>query len=315
MPRPPQSSKQVRPGAVASRGEQTDGGDDGGAQVRLQRLLAMAGVGSRRHCEEFILAGRVTVDRQTVSELGVRVDPARQVVRLDGERIATERQVYYILNKPIGFLCTNADPAGRSRVIDLFPKMRERLFTVGRLDEHSQGLLLVTNDGALAHQLAHPRFRVPKVYRVQVVGVPNRELLDKLRSGMYFAEGKFQVEGVKLVRVKAGNAQLELVLTEGQNREIRRLLARLGHKVLRLERIALGPLKLGPLVVGEYRALTPAELQELRRFAAGERGAARRGKPPRRKGAARARPARGSGSAAGKGPSGPGAAGGRGRGR
>lgn len=244
--------------------------DDGSPLIRLQRYLAMAGLGSRRHCEEFILAGRVTVDRETITELGARVDPQRQKICLDGEKVATERKVYYLLNKPVGFLCTNADPAGRSRVIDLFPRTGERLFTVGRLDEHSEGLLVVTNDGDLANHLAHPRFRVRKVYRVQVAGSPSREVLDQLKKGVNFAEGRFKVEDVRALRAKGQSTLLEMVLMEGQNREIRRLLAKLGHKVQRLERVALGPLRLGPLPSGAYRPLAFKELNDLRRLVAGK---------------------------------------------
>lgn len=253
--------------------------------IRLQRLLAMAGVGSRRHCEEYILAGRVTVDGQTIRELGARVNPAAHDIRLDGERIVSQRKVYYMLNKPTGFLCTHRDPEGRTRVTDLFPDKQERLFTVGRLDENSQGLLLVTNDGDLAHRLAHPRFSVPKTYRVHVAGIPTSETLDQLQSGLQFAEGKFKVHGVRQLKVKGKSAVLEIVLTEGQNREIRRLLAKMGHKVLTLERVALGPLKLGTLPLGRHRPLTAPEVAQLRRLAAGVPGPvpkSRRGKPSRK---------------------------------
>lgn len=250
--------------------------------IRLQRYLAMAGAGSRRHCEDFILTGRVTVDRQTIRELGFRVIPGEQEVRLDGERVRLERKAWYLLNKPVGYLCTNNDPTGRPRVIDLFPRSKERLFSVGRLDEHSQGLLLVTNDGDLAHRLAHPRFRVRKVYEVQVAGIPQRELLEQLKRGLYFAEGRFKVADARLVRTRKDSAVLALELMEGQNREIRRLLAKLGHKVQRLERVALGPLTLGELPVGQYRPLTLHEVTALRELVAG-RGA----RSGRRKGRAR----------------------------
>jgi 23S rRNA pseudouridine2605 synthase len=252
--------------------------DDFGA-IRLQRYLAMAGAGSRRHCEEFILAGRVTVDRETIRELGFRVVPGAQDVRLDGERVRLERKTWYLLNKPTGYLCTNSDPGGRMRVIDLFPKDRERLFTVGRLDENSQGLLLVTNDGELAHRLAHPRYRVPRVYQVQVAGIPDRELLEQLNRGLYFAEGRFKVADARLVTVRKSSAVLELVLMEGQNREIRRLLAKVGHKVQRLERVALGPLELGDLPVGHYRLLTPQEIAGLSELVAGGKPRRGQGKP------------------------------------
>ncbi|HTI50057.1 MAG TPA: pseudouridine synthase [Planctomycetaceae bacterium] len=241
----------------------SEGADDTGSQVRLQRFLAMAGAGSRRHCEDFILTGRVTVDGQTVRELGTRIDPDAQLIRLDGERIRVERRVYYLLNKPVGYLCTNRDPDGRPRVIDLFPRDRERLFTVGRLDENSQGLMLVTNDGELAHRLAHPRFRVRKIYQVQVAGVPTRDTVQQLTKGAYFAEGRFKAAEARILKVHKQSALLEIVLMEGQNREIRRLLAKLGHKVQRLQRVALGPLELGPVPIGQFRPLTSQEVREL----------------------------------------------------
>jgi 23S rRNA pseudouridine2605 synthase len=246
-----------------------------GEAIRLQRYLAMAGAGSRRHCEDFILTGRVTVDGRTITELGCRVVPGEHDVRLDGERVRLERKIWYLLNKPIGYLCTNRDPGGRPRVIDLFPRGRERLFTVGRLDEHSQGLLLVTNDGELAHKLAHPRFRVRKIYQVQVAGIPARETLDQLKRGLYFAEGRFKVADARFVRTRGSSAVLELELLEGQNREIRRLLAKLGHKVQRLERVALGTLVLGDLPVGDYRQLAVHEIAALSGLVSG-RGFGRR---------------------------------------
>lgn len=279
-----------------------------GEPIRLQRFLAMAGAGSRRHCEEFILTGRVTVDRQTVTELGFRVVPGEHDVRLDGERVRLERKTWYLLNKPTGYLCTNSDPSGRPRVIDLFPKGRERLFTVGRLDENSQGLLLVTNDGELAHKLAHPRFRVRKVYRVQVAGIPTREILDQLKRGLYFAEGRFKVADARLVRTRGNSAVVELELLEGQNREIRRLLAKLGHKVQRLERVALGTVTLGDLPLGQYRLLAPQEIADLSDLVSGQRRGGRRGKPagrksdrePRKKTAARPNPDGGRGRRGGR---------------
>ena len=195
----------------------------GSALVRLQKVLAAAGIGSRRHCEEYILAGRVTVDGKPVRMLGARVNPEQQKILLDGESVTLERKVYYLVNKPPGYVSTNSDPAGRPRVVDLFPKSRERLFTVGRLDEKSQGLMLVTNDGELAHRLAHPRYGVPKTYQVQVAGLPTQESLQSLRTGLPFEEGVFKVESVRRLRKQGSSMSLEVVLTEGQNREIRRL--------------------------------------------------------------------------------------------
>ena len=231
--------------------------------VRLQVLLARCGLGSRRACEDLIRKGRVSVDGVAVTELGTRVNPAKQSVEFDTEPIRPQRTVCYMLNKPKGMLCTNSDPAGRPRVIDLFSAEAGRVFPIGRLDENSVGLLLVTNDGELSHQLAHPRFRVPKVYHVQVAGIPNGETLKKARTGVYFSEGLFRVDRVKKVRSKGKSAVLEIMLAEGRNREIRRLFARLGHKVMRLERVSFGPLELRNVTPGRYRALTKKEMKLL----------------------------------------------------
>ena len=239
--------------------------------IRLQKVLAEAGVASRRHSEAIILEGRVSVDGQTVTELGMKVDPQIQKIQVDGQPIHAERKVYYLVNKPVGFLSTNDDPAGRERVIDLLPKTKERLYPVGRLDEASQGLMLVTNDGPLANKLLHPRYGVPKVYRVQVAGHPEREALNTLRSGQEFSDGKFHVEAFKVMRSQGDSTFVEIVLKEGHNREIRRLFARIGHKVLKLQRIAFGPLRIGRLEVGEFRHLTTFEVRQLKQVAAGQK--------------------------------------------
>lgn len=235
--------------------------------IRLQRFLASAGLGSRRHCEEFIVAGRVAIDGEVVRDLGTRVDPRRQQVRVDGELVRREPARYFLLNKPRGYLCTNSDPAGRPRAIDLLPQERLRLFTVGRLDESSEGLILLTNDGELAHRLAHPRFQVRRTYAVQVAGRPTAETLAALKHGMHFREGRFRVDWIRRVGTRGNSMFLEVGLSHGQNREIRRLFARAGHKVMRLRRIAFGPLTLGRLPEGRFRPLRPAELKALRELA------------------------------------------------
>lgn len=234
-----------------------------GHPVRLQKLLAEAGYGSRRACEEFITAGRVSVDGEVVTQLGTQVDLATQKVLVDTVPLKLEPKQYFLVNKPPGYLCTNSDPRGRPRVIDLVPP-QTRLYTVGRLDENSQGLLLVTNDGEMANKLLHPRYTVPRRYQVQVAGEPTRETLKTLEEGLHFTEGKFRVRQAKRLRKAGKSTWLELVLTEGRNREIRRLLARVGHKVMKLERIGFGPLRLGKLKSGEYRPLTRSELDGLR---------------------------------------------------
>ncbi len=238
---------------------------------RLQKVLAAAGLGSRRHCEELITEGRVTVDRKIVTELGTKVDPAMAKIFVDGEAVKVERKRYFLLFKPKNVVCTANDPAGRRKAIDLLPQDFGRLFTVGRLDENSEGLLLVTNDGELAHRLAHPKFQVERKYRVLVAGHPTAPILEELKQGHYFTEGKFKVRDVRRLGTKGQSTILELTLTEGQNREIRRLLARVGHKVMALIRVAFGPLVLGNLEPGEFRPLSPTEVQALRDFADGKR--------------------------------------------
>jgi 23S rRNA pseudouridine2605 synthase len=232
-------------------------------------VLAHAGVGSRRACEEVILQGRVTVDGQIVRELGTRVDPARQKVAVDGQRIHAERMVYYAVSKPKGYVSTNHDPAGKPRVIDILPEIPERVYTVGRLDEQSTGLMLLTNDGALANCLAHPKYGVEKLYRVVVAGRPEREVLTKLTDGVWIAEGKVRAKRVRVAGTRGEATILEMTLAEGKNREVRRMLANLGHKVMLLTRVAVGPITLKGLSPGEYRSLTAVEVGLLRKVAAG----------------------------------------------
>jgi 23S rRNA pseudouridine2605 synthase len=238
---------------------------------RLQKVLAAAGVASRRQCEQLIREGRVEVDRTVVTELGTRVDPLTQEIRVDGTALRQPRRVYFMLNKPPGVVCTNRDPSGRTRVVDLI-ESDERLFTVGRLDRTSEGLIIVTNDGELANQLTHPRYGVDKTYAVCVAGQPSWDELNKLRTGVHLAEGFVKVAALEVKRRNKQSTDLEIVLNEGRNREIRRILARVGHKVLRLKRIAVGPVRLGELPVAAYRRLTSEEVRKL------EAGVGKRGR-------------------------------------
>jgi 23S rRNA pseudouridine2605 synthase len=239
-----------------------------GAQIRLQKFLASAGVSSRRNCEEFILEGRVTVDGKVCSELGITVDPQSQIIRFDGERVKQEAKRIYVLNKPPGYVCTNRDPTGRPLAVDLIPDEKRRLFSIGRLDESSEGLLLITNDGDLANKLAHPRYSVTRRYQVQVVGNPSQETLKELTKGIRFSDGFFRARGVKRIRSQGKSTFIEIELTEGHNRELRRLLARVGHKVIHLKRVTFGPVKLGRLGLGKCRQLRPPELSALRELVA-----------------------------------------------
>lgn len=244
-----------KPAAAKSGPSQTD-------TQRLQRLLALSGFGSRRQCEELIEAGRVEVDGEIITKLGSTVDPKVNKVRVDGTLLKKQRLVYYAVNKPVGVVTTNRDPQGRPRVIDLVPR-DDRVFPVGRLDRNSEGLILLTNDGELAQKLTHPRYGVKKVYRVTVAGKVDGETMKRMRKGIYIAEGHVQVDGARLLKSKGRATELEIVLREGKNREIRRILARLGHKVQHLRRIAVGPLRLGEVPAGAYRVLSREEVRKL----------------------------------------------------
>ncbi|MEM8736637.1 MAG: pseudouridine synthase, partial [Planctomycetota bacterium] len=240
---------------------------------RLQRVMAAAGIGSRRECETIIEEGRVEVDGKVVTTLGTKVDPSRQKIKVDGDELKQEKLQYFMLNKPTGVLSTSNDPSGRIRVIDLI-MTKNRVYNVGRLDQSSEGLILVTNDGELANRLTHPRYGIEKKYHVQVDGRPDVQDLKTLTDGVYLAEGKAKASSAKFIRKGKESSWIEITLTEGRNREIRRLLAKIGHKVRTLKRISIGPLKLKDLPSGAHRELTGGELNALKK--------ATSGKPPAR---------------------------------
>ncbi len=239
--------------------------------VRLQRILANAGFGSRRECEELITEGRVQVDDKVVQTLGASANPDTQKIFVDGQKVKFARRQYFALNKPPGVLSTSKDPSGRTKAIDLI-QTDQRIFTVGRLDKASEGLIIVTNDGDFANLLMHPRYGVEKTYHVHVAGNPQMADLKMLRDGVYLAEGFAKVERIKIRKRRKNYTELEMVLDEGRNREIRRLLARIGHKVLRLRRVAIGPFKLGEIPVGAHRRLTRDEIEMLRETALNSAG-------------------------------------------
>jgi 23S rRNA pseudouridine2605 synthase len=265
-------------------GEPTAAGDqaDHGPGERLQKVLAAAGVGSRRDCEELIREGRVEVDRRVVTELGTRVDPLRQEIRVDSETLRRPQRLYFAVNKPIGVVTTNFDPGGRPRVVDLVPT-EERVFAVGRLDRASEGLILVTNDGEFANRITHPRYGVEKTYLVRVAGAPTPAELARLTKGVYLSDGFCRVQSIVAKKRQGRSTDLVMVLNEGRNRELRRVLARVGHKVLRLKRIAVGPIKLADLPSGAWRRLMPGEIESLLQLAKEKRKAAK-GKGKRRPG-------------------------------
>jgi 23S rRNA pseudouridine2605 synthase len=227
--------------------------------MRLAKYLAHAGVASRRASETIIAAGRVTVDGAVVT------DPARDVddshtVKVDGKRVRTAGRVVYLVNKPPGVVSTANDPQGRATVVSLVPS-RERLYPVGRLDYETTGLILLTNDGDLAHRLTHPSFEVPRTYRARIANAPiNEPALRALREGVELEDGLTAPAKVRRV----SSSELELTIHEGRKRQVRRMLEAVGHPVRTLERVAFGPLRLGALDQGEHRALSPAEIERLR---------------------------------------------------
>jgi 23S rRNA pseudouridine2605 synthase len=233
---------------------------------RLQKVLAAAGLGSRRKCEELIVQGRIEVDRKIVTELGTRINPLTAEIRVDGETLRRSKAVYFMVNKPPGVLSTNYDPEYRVRVVDLV-KSSERLFTIGRLDQYSEGLILVTNDGELANRLTHPRYGATKTYHVVVAGAIEPKTLARLERGVHLAEGMARVASLKVKKQRPQSTELEMVLEEGKNREVRRVFAAVGHKVLRLRRVQIGPIKLADLPVGAHRPLSKEELEKLHEYA------------------------------------------------
>jgi pseudouridine synthase len=232
--------------------------------VRLQKVLAAAGVGSRRHCEEMIGDGRVEVDGEVVRRFGARVDPQRQVIRVDGRRIpAREDLVYTALNKPAGVLTTMSDARGRPTIADYLGDRAERLFHVGRLDFDTEGLMLLTNDGELAHRLAHPRYGVLKTYLADVAGPLPRDLGRQLITGVELADGVASADRFRVVERAGDRALVEITLHEGRKHIVRRMLAETGHPVSRLVRTHVGPVALGSLRPGTTRRLSTTEIGEL----------------------------------------------------
>jgi 23S rRNA pseudouridine2605 synthase len=235
--------------------------DDG---IRLQKVLAAAGVGSRRACEELIAEGRVSVDGVIVSEQGRRVDPENVVVHVDGMRVTTAtNRIYLALNKPKGMVSAMSDPEGRPTVGDLVADRKDRLFHVGRLDADTEGLLLLTNDGELAHRLSHPSYKVPKTYLAQIIGPVQRDVGKRLRAGVLLEDGPVKVDSFKLIDSAANKVLVEVVLHEGRKHVVRRLLAEVGHPVQSLVRTEIGPVQLGAHRPGKLRNLTPGEVASL----------------------------------------------------
>jgi pseudouridine synthase len=245
---------------------------------RIQKILAEAGIESRRHVEEMVLQGRIAVNGEMVTRLPVLVDPAVDRIDIDGQRVhlpekaATSKQkIYILMNKPRGVYCTNVAQGEQKRAIDLLPpEIDQRVYPVGRLDAESRGLLLLTNDGDLTQQLTHPKFGVVKTYTVVVDGFVKPETVERMSEGIWLADpkkGGFKTgrTWIKMVKRSGKNSVLQITIKEGRNRQVRRMLAKVGHKVRELTRIKIGPLELGRLKPGEFRLLAPREVNELRK--------------------------------------------------
>ncbi len=233
---------------------------------RLQKYLAHAGVASRRTCEELIAAGKVKVNGLVVQEMGVKIDPEKDVIEVAGKVIRQDKEekVYILLNKPASYVTTLRDQHGRPRVIDLLKDFDKRVYPVGRLDLDSEGLLLLTNDGELTYTLTHPKYEIGKTYLALVHGVPDRDKLRRFQKGLRLADGLTAPAKVKLIKKCGRNTLLEITIYEGRNRQIRRMCETIGHPVLELKRVAMGFLNLEGLAVGEYRFLKKSEIKKLK---------------------------------------------------
>jgi len=233
---------------------------------RLAKVMARAGVASRRRCEEMIIAGMVKVNGKVISEPGTKVDPSRDRISVSGKPLTFSNKKYYLaLYKPRGYVSTLHDEKGRKKVTDLLRGITGRIYPVGRLDYDSEGLLLLTNDGDLTYALTHPKHQVPKTYLVRVQGVPAPAKLEQMAEGLILEDGPTAPARVRLINERKGNALLEITIHEGRNRQIRRMCDYIGHPVLRLQRIRVGNITLDGLHPGQFRHLTKGELEILKK--------------------------------------------------
>ena len=230
----------------------------------MQKVLAAAGVDSRRKCEELILAGAVRVNRKVVDKLPAFVDPEKDTITVNGKKIRTVRKVYFLLNKPRGVICTNFDPQGRKKAIDIL-QTSERIFCVGRLDVDTTGLIILTNDSELANRLTHPRYRLAKTYVAGVKGEISGEVVEKLKRGIWLAEGKTDRASVKILKRSYKESLIEITIRQGLNRQVRRMLAKVNLPVKSLKRTRIGKLNTRGFGVGKFRMLTKAEITYLKK--------------------------------------------------
>lgn len=231
---------------------------------RLHKVMAEAGLGSRRKCELLIASGRITVDGKKITEVGMVVDPVKARISYDGELVKKQKKVYYLFNKPKNCVCTNAKSSKTYRAIDFLGHIEQRIYTIGRLDKDSEGLIILTNDGQLSNLLSHPRYGIEKTYVVEVRGRITDESIRLLKKGVWISDGKTSPVSIKVLRRRYKSCSLQMVLKEGKNREIRRIIAKVGFSVISLKRTRIGPLMaVSSLKVGRYRKLSTAEVERL----------------------------------------------------
>jgi 23S rRNA pseudouridine2605 synthase len=238
---------------------------------RLQKVLAQAGVASRRQAEVLIQEGKVQVNGKVVTELGTKVDPVKDQIMVKGKSIQKEEKRTFLFYKPLYVISSMSDPQKRKVVPDFFRHIKERVYPVGRLDYDTEGLLLVTNDGELANHLLHPRFEVEKQYVATIKGIPDEASLDELRKGVYLEDGLTAPAEVKMIHKREEDSKIKLTIHEGRNRQVRRMCKAIGHPVIHLVRTRLANLTIKGLKRGEYRELTPVEVKSLKKLLSGER--------------------------------------------
>jgi len=235
---------------------------------RIQKILSRAGIASRREAERMVLEGRVTVNGKVIDTLGFKADPLKDHIKVNGKRLVRfEPNVTLLLNKPRGYVSTVRDPEDRPTVMDFLKGVKQRIYPVGRLDVDAEGLLLLTNDGDLAYLLSHPRYSVPRTYLAKVSGVPDERDLNRLKRGVSLEDGKAKAVSVSILRLSEKNSWIRIVVTEGRNHLVKRMLFAIGHSVLKLKRIEFGLLRLGTLSPGQFRHITSEELSRLKKYA------------------------------------------------
>jgi len=235
-------------------------------EIRLQKAIADAGFCSRRTAEEWIEQGFVTVNGKKTTVLGTKVDPKRDTIVVRGKPLSRRKKeyLYFAFHKPRNVMVTASDPEGRPTIFDYLKNIPVRIYPVGRLDFDSEGLLVLTNDGTLTHRLTHPRYKVQKTYEVKITGLLSVEAQKQLQKGVLMDGEKIQPAKIKIIKKNPNNSWIQIIITEGKNRQVRHMMEAVGHEVLKLRRVAVGALQLGELKVGKYRLLSPKEERQLK---------------------------------------------------